>query len=59
MISYKPPIVKPGFELEGSVNLVGANGARFGAEEGARILTSRPPHPALAPDPALPSDTRL
>jgi putative YjhG/YagF family dehydratase len=45
--------------LEGSVNLVGANGALFGAEEGARILASRPPHPALAPDPALPSDTRL
>jgi dihydroxyacid dehydratase/phosphogluconate dehydratase len=45
--------------LEGSVNLVGANGALFGAEEGARVLASRPPHPALAPDPALPSDTRL
>jgi hypothetical protein len=41
------------------VNLVGANGALFGAGEGARILASRPPHPALAPDPALPSDTRL
>jgi xylonate dehydratase len=45
--------------LEGSVNLVGANGVLFGAEEGARVLASRPPHPALAPDPALPSDTRL
>jgi dihydroxyacid dehydratase/phosphogluconate dehydratase len=28
--------------LEGSVNLVGANGALFGAEEGARVLASRP-----------------
>lgn len=45
--------------LEGSVNLVGANGVLFGAEAGARVLASRPPHPALAPDPALPSDTRL
>jgi putative YjhG/YagF family dehydratase len=38
--------------LEGSLNLVGAN-------EAARLLASRPPHPALAPDPALPDDTRL
>ena len=38
--------------LEGSVNLVGAG-------EAARLLASRPPHPALAPDPALPNDTRL
>jgi putative YjhG/YagF family dehydratase len=38
--------------LEGSVNLVGAG-------EPARLLASRPPHPALAPDPALPDDTRL
>ena len=34
--------------LEGSVNLVGAG-------EAARLLASRPPHPALAPDPALQS----
>jgi putative YjhG/YagF family dehydratase len=38
--------------LEGSLNLVGAG-------EAARLLASRPPHPALAPDPALPDDTRL
>jgi putative YjhG/YagF family dehydratase len=37
--------------LEGSLNLVGA--------EAARLLAARPPHPALAPDPALPDDTRL
>jgi putative YjhG/YagF family dehydratase len=45
--------------LEGSVNLVGANGKIFGPEEGARLLASRPPRPDLAPDPALPDDTRL
>ena len=45
--------------LEGSLNLVGANGVIFGPEEGARVLASRPPRPDLAPDPALPSDTRL
>jgi putative YjhG/YagF family dehydratase len=45
--------------LEGSLNLVGANGMIFGPEEGTRVLASRPPRPDLAPDPALPSDTRL
>ncbi len=45
--------------LEGSVNLVGAGGARFGAEEGARVLASRPQRPDLAPDPGLPLDSRL
>jgi dihydroxyacid dehydratase/phosphogluconate dehydratase len=45
--------------LEGSVNLVGAGGRRFGAEEGTRVLTSRPPRPDLAPDPQLPADSRL
>jgi xylonate dehydratase len=45
--------------LEGSVNLVGAGGAVFGAEEGARVLASRPPRPDLAPDPELPADSRL
>ncbi len=42
--------------LEGSVNLIGARGGR---EEGSRILESRPLRPDLAPDPALPADTRL
>lgn len=45
--------------LEGSVNLVGAGGVVFGAEEGARVLAARAPRPDLAPDPALPADTRL
>jgi putative YjhG/YagF family dehydratase len=45
--------------LVGSVNMVGADGRIFGADEGARVLASRPPHPELVPDPRLPADTRL
>jgi putative YjhG/YagF family dehydratase len=45
--------------LEGSVNLIGAGGEIFGAEEGARVLASRPPRDDLAPDSELPDDTRL
>jgi dihydroxyacid dehydratase/phosphogluconate dehydratase len=46
-------------KLEGSVNLVGADGRTFGAEEGARVLAARRPRADLAADPALPADTRL
>jgi putative YjhG/YagF family dehydratase len=52
-------IVIDRIKLEGSVNLIGAGGTAFGAEEGARVLASRPPRADLAPDPALPHDTRL
>jgi len=45
--------------LSGSVDLVGSGDQRFDADEGARILESRPPHPDLAPHPDLPEDTRL
>ncbi len=45
--------------LEGSVDLVGEGDVEFGPEEGARVLDRRPPRPDLAPDPALPADTRL
>ncbi len=45
--------------LEGSVDLVGSAGREFSAEEGARILAERSPHPGLSPDPDLPADTRL
>ena len=45
--------------LEGSVNLVGANGEVFGAAEGTRTLAARAPRPDLKPDAALPGDTRL
>jgi putative YjhG/YagF family dehydratase len=41
--------------LESSLNLVGGNGAPPGTE----ILASRSPHPRLAPNAALPDDTRL
>jgi len=45
--------------LEGSINLVGDGQRRLTAEEAAALLQQRPPHPDLAPDPALPDDTRL
>jgi putative YjhG/YagF family dehydratase len=45
--------------LRGSVNLVGADGRSFDAEEGTRVLASRPPRADLGPDPQLPADTRL
>jgi putative YjhG/YagF family dehydratase len=45
--------------LAGSVNLVGADGREFDAEEGARVLAARTPREDLAPHPALPDDTRL
>jgi xylonate dehydratase len=45
--------------LEGSVDFVGANGRRFSADEGARILAARTPRQDLAPHPKLPEDTKL
>ena len=49
--------------LEGSLNftgeIIGDKITRFSPDEGARILASRPPPPRLAPNPALPDDTRL
>jgi putative YjhG/YagF family dehydratase len=41
--------------LQGSINLVSGGSA----EEGSRVLAARPLRPDLAPDPALPSETRL
>ncbi|MDR3633873.1 MAG: YjhG/YagF family D-xylonate dehydratase [Isosphaeraceae bacterium] len=52
-------IVVDRVRLEGSVDLVGADGREFGAEEGARVLAARSVHPSLSPDPELPDDTRL
>ncbi len=52
-------IVVDRLRLQGSVDLVGAEGRTFGPEEGARVLAARPPRPDLAPDPGLPDDTRL
>jgi putative YjhG/YagF family dehydratase len=45
--------------LEGSVDLIGHSDTLFGPEEGVRVLASRSPRPDLAPDEALPDDTRL
>jgi len=45
--------------LEGSLDLIGAEGVEFGPDQGARVLAERSPHPLLSPDPDLPDDTRL
>jgi putative YjhG/YagF family dehydratase len=45
--------------LEGTVNLVGHGDEIFDPDAGARLLASRPMRADLAPDPALPADTRL
>jgi len=45
--------------LEGSVNLVGHGTDSFGGAEGERSLAARPMRADLAPDPALPAETRL
>jgi putative YjhG/YagF family dehydratase len=46
-------------KLEATVNFVGERGEVFDASEGARRLALRSPRADLAPDPALPDDTRL
>ncbi|PYJ61343.1 MAG: YjhG/YagF family D-xylonate dehydratase [Verrucomicrobia bacterium] len=46
-------------KLEGSVDIIGEGERRFTPEEGARVLAGRGPHPELAPDAALPADTKL
>jgi putative YjhG/YagF family dehydratase len=45
--------------LEGSINIVGDARGAVGADEAAGVLALREPHPDLAPDPALPDDTRI
>jgi xylonate dehydratase len=45
--------------MHGTVNLVGAGGERFSAEEGSQRLAARTPRNDLAPHPSLPDDTRL
>ncbi len=45
--------------LTGSVDLVGAAGQTLDAAACAALLAQREAHPALAPHPALPADTRL
>jgi putative YjhG/YagF family dehydratase len=43
----------------GSVDLVGSAEGPLDADGAAALLSSRPPHPDLAPRPDLPEDTRL
>ena len=45
--------------LTGSIDLVGHDGQRYGAEEGAAVLAKRSAHDALTADANLPDDTRL
>jgi len=52
-------IVVDRVKLEGSVDLVGESGVFAGATAGSEVLEGRAARPDLAPDPALPDDTRL
>lgn len=45
--------------MEGSIDLVGEKAMRFTSDEGNAILAKRPPRKDLAPNTALPEDTRL
>jgi putative YjhG/YagF family dehydratase len=45
--------------LSGRIDLVGEDGRRFDADEGARVLKERPLHPDLRRNVDLPDDTRL
>ena len=45
--------------LEGSINLVGADGYRFGADVGTKVLMSRPLREDLHADAELPEETKL
>lgn len=52
-------IVVDRIQLTGSVDLIGDGQQEFSPAEAAQVLQQRTPHPALAPDPKLPDDTRL
>jgi putative YjhG/YagF family dehydratase len=45
--------------MEGSVDLIGEGARKFSPEQGSAILAKRSPRKDLAPNPALPDDTRL
>ena len=45
--------------VEGSVDFIGENANRFNPETGEKILAQRPTRKDLAPNPALPMDTKL
>lgn len=46
-------------QLVGSIDLVGTTDALLSPEAATQLLEQRSPHPDLAPNPALPEDTRL
>lgn len=46
-------------QLVGSIDLIGHDGKKYGAEEGKRVLSERQPREDLSSDEALPDDTRL
>jgi xylonate dehydratase len=52
-------IVVDRIKLEGSLDLVGAEGVEFSPDQGIRVLAGRSAHPHLSADPELPDDTRL
>jgi putative YjhG/YagF family dehydratase len=52
-------IVVDRVRLEGSVDFIGAEGKSYRREEGAVVLAARPRCPGLAPNAALPDDTKL
>jgi putative YjhG/YagF family dehydratase len=52
-------VIVDGRQLTGSVDFIGTEAELVSPEIGARILAERPPHPELAPNRALPDDTRL
>jgi dihydroxyacid dehydratase/phosphogluconate dehydratase len=45
--------------LSGRIDLIGDGDCRFDPDEGARILSTRRPHPDLMLNPDLPEDTHL
>lgn len=52
-------IVVDRVRLEGSLDFVGDASGTYSREQGAEVLEKRPAHQGLAPNPALPADTRL
>ncbi len=52
-------IVVDRVRLTGSVDFVGDAAGKLSSSEGEKVLADRERHPALAPNPLLPADTRL
>ena len=56
-MSFKSSLIASIFD--GPIDLIGEDDRRFDADEGARVLAARSPHPDLQFNPDLPDDTRL